>query len=176
MKAAQVMTLLFVLVGIATVATPRAYAQSEIDPDHFDSPNTEPFSQSKTKVDVDAVMGKVRFRGKVNLPYSLRCTGKRFLPGRYSISLRSDGKTGQATLTQTGQTFEIAGVVRQLRADTHARDTLLVERIGKAHRLAAIHVGEMELVFAADPQLDDTSNGKPRRTENLLLTRTSPRE
>ena len=26
-----------------------AYAQAEIDPDHFDSPNTEPFDQPKTQ-------------------------------------------------------------------------------------------------------------------------------
>jgi hypothetical protein len=171
----HVWKLLLVLAGFAVLATPRGYAQSEIDPDHFDSPNTAPFLQSKTNVAVDAAMGKVRFSGKVNLPYSVRCTGKRLLPGHYTISLRSDGKTGRATLTQKGQTLEIAGVVR-LPADTHGGNTVLVECIGKTHRLAAIHLEEMELVFAADTQVKHTSDTQPRRTENLLLTRTNPRK
>jgi len=164
-----------VLAGFAILATPRGYAQSEIVPDHFDSPNTEPFLQSKTNGDVGEAMSKVRFSGKVNLPYSVHCTGKRLLPGRYTISLRSDGKTGRATLTQKGRTLEVAGVVR-LPANTRARNTVLVESVGKAHRLVAIHLEEMELVFAADPQLEHTSNGQARRTENLVLTRTSPQK
>jgi hypothetical protein len=173
MKAAKFMKLLAILAGFAALATPRSYAQSEIDPDHFDSPKAEPFLQSKTKVDSGAAMGKVCFSGKVSPPHNVLCAGKRLPPGNYSLSVSSDGRTGRATLNQKRQTFEIPGAVR-LPADSHARNTLLVECIGKAHRLSAIQVKEMELVFAADPQLEHTSDVKPRRTEKLLLTRTSP--
>jgi hypothetical protein len=171
-KADHVMRLLVVLAGLATLATPRCYGQSDAFPDQFDSPNAEPFPQPKTKEGDAAKTGKVRFDGQVTLPYRLRCAGKRLLPGRYTISLRSDGKTGWATLNQKGQSFEIAGAVR-LPADPHTRNILLVECLGKAHRLSAIHVKEMELVFDSDPQVEHTSDGKPRRTEKLLLTRTS---
>jgi hypothetical protein len=171
-KADHVMRLLVVLAGFATLATPRGYGQSDAFPDQFDSPNAEPFPQPKTKEGDAAKTGKVRFDGQVTLPYSLRCVGKRLLPGRYTISLRSDGKTGWATLNQKGQSFEIAGAVR-LPADPHTRNILLVECLGKAHRLSAIHVKEMELVFDSDPQVEHTSDGQPRRTEKLLLTRTS---
>ncbi|HKV60740.1 MAG TPA: hypothetical protein VJO16_02415 [Candidatus Acidoferrum sp.] len=173
MKAAHITKLLVVVVGFATLATPRARAQSEIDPDHFDAPNTEPFSRSKVKVGVGAAMDKVRFSGKFKLPYSLRCAGKTLPPGNYSLSISSDGKTGRVRLNQKSQTLEIVGAVR-LPPDPRARNTLLVECIGKAHRLSAIHVREMELVFAADPQLEHTPDGKPMRTERLLLTRMSP--
>jgi hypothetical protein len=175
MKATMFTKLLIILAGFGALATPRSYAQSEVHPDHFDSPSTEPFPQPKTKEGVAVVAEKVHFVGNFKLPYSLRCAGTRLQPGRYTISLRSDGKTGRATLTQKGQTLELAGLVR-LPAETHARNTILVECMGKAHRLAAIHVEEMELVFAVDPQLEPTSNDKPRRTENLLLTRASPQK
>jgi hypothetical protein len=172
MKATKIINLTILLAGFGALATPRSYGQSEVHPDHFDSPSTEPFPQPKTKEGVAAHAERVHFVGNFKLPYSLRCAGKRLLPGRYAISLRSDGKTGRATLTQKGQTLEIAGLVRP-PAEAHARNIILVECMGKAHRLAAIHVEEMELVFAVDPQLEPTSHDKPRRTEKLLLTRAS---
>jgi hypothetical protein len=171
-KADRVMRLLVVLAGFATLATPCCYCQSDAFPDQFDSSNAEPFPQHKTKEGDAAKMGKVRSDGQVTLPYSLRCAGKRLLPGRYTISLRSDGKTGWATLNQKGQSFEIAGAVR-LPADPHARNAFLVECLGKAHRLSVIHVKELEIVLDSDPQVEHTSDAKPRRTEKLLLTRTS---
>jgi len=171
-KAAHMKGLLFVLAGFAALATPCCYGQSDAFPDQFDSPNAQPLPEPKTKEGDAATTGKVRFDGQVTLPYSLRCAGKRLLPGHYMISLRSDGKTGWATLNQKGQSFEIAGAVRP-PADPHERNTLLVECFGKAHRLSAIRVKEMELVLGSDPQVGHTSDGKPRRTEKLLLTQTS---
>jgi hypothetical protein len=173
MKTAKIVNLLVLLAGLATVATPCCYSQSEIDPDHFDSPNTDPFPQRQTRGGIATETGRVRFEGKVTLPYSLICAGKRLLPGRYNVSLRSDGKTGRATLNQKGQTLEIAAAVR-LPAEPHARNTLLVECLGKTHRLSAIHVQEIELVFDSDPQVEHMSNGKSKRTEKLPLTQTSP--
>jgi hypothetical protein len=175
MKTPKMIKLLVILTGFAALATPCCYGQSDAFPDQFDSPNTEPFTQPKTKEDVAAKTGKIRFDGQVTLPYGLRCAGERLLPGRYTILLRSDGKTGRATLTRKGQTVEIAGVAR-LPADKHARNTLLVECTGKAHRLAAIRVEETELVFDADPQLEHTSDGQPSRTEKLVLARLSPQK
>ena len=172
MKVAKFIIRLLVLAGFAALWIPGVYAQSEVNPDHFDSPNTERFRQPNTKEPVAAVTEQVRFNGKFTLPYSLRCAGKRLPPGRYTISLRSDGKTGQAKLTQKDQTLEIAGVVRP-PVDTHRGNIVLVECNGKAHRLAAIHLEEMELVFAADPQVAPMPDGKARHTENLVLTRTS---
>lgn len=58
-------------------------------------------------------------------------------------------------------------------ADAHRSNTFLVECIGKAHKLAAIHVEEIDLVFESDPQGEHTSDSKPTRTERLLLTPTS---
>jgi hypothetical protein len=175
MKTPKIVKLLVILTGFAALGTPRCYGQSEIDPDHFDSPNTEPFSQPKTKEADAAEKGKMRFDGKVTLPYTLICAGQRLPSGRYTVSLRSDGKMGRATLNQRSQSLEIAGAVRP-QADPHAGNILLIECLGKAHRLSAIHVNAMELVFDSSPQVEHTSDGKPRRTEKLLLTRSSPQK
>jgi hypothetical protein len=148
---------------------------SEIDPDHFDSPNTEPLPQPKTKEGNPAEARRVRFDGKVTLPYSLMCAGRKLLRGRYTVSLRSDGKTGRATLNQKGKTLEIAGAVRLL-SHPHASNILLVECVGKAHTLSAIHVNEMELLFDSDPRADQTSTLKPARIEKLPLLRTVSRK
>ncbi len=115
----------------------------------------------------------MRFDGKFTLPYTVMCAGKKLLSGRYTVSLRSDGKTGRATLNQKGQTLEIAGTVR-LPSYSHASNIPLVECLGKAHRLWAIHVNDMELVFDSAPQVKQTSDDKPRRTEKLLLIKTNP--
>jgi hypothetical protein len=53
----------------------------------------------------------------------------------------------------------------RLPADPHPRNILFVERLGKAHRLSAIRVKEMELVFDSDAQVAHTSDanrGGPR--------------
>jgi hypothetical protein len=175
MKVAKFIRLLIVLAGFAALAIPGVYAQSEVNPDQFDSPNTEHFPKPNAKEAVAVVTEQVRFNGKFTLPYSLHCAGKRLLPGRYTISLRSDGKVGRATLTQKDQILEIAGVVRP-PVDTHAGNIVWVECIGKARRLAGIHLEEMELVFAVDRKVEPMPDGKPRRTERLLLTRTSPQK
>jgi hypothetical protein len=175
MKTAKIMRLLVALTGFAALAAPCCYGQADAFPDQFDSPNPEPFPQPRTKEGDAAKTGKVRFDGQVTLPYSVRCAGKRLPPGNYSLSISSDGKTGRATLNQKSQTIEIAGVVH-MPADSRTRNALFVECIGKSHRLSAIHVKEMEIVFGSDSQVEPTSDGKPRRTEKLLLTSTSPQK
>jgi hypothetical protein len=168
-KTVSVIRLLVVLMGLVAFVTPRAYAQSEVDPDHFGSPIVEPFPQSKTKAGVAAERGKVRFSGKFTLPYSVQCAGKKLRPGTYSLSLHSDGKIGRAILNQKSQTIEIAGVVRA-PADSRERNALFVECIGKTHRLSAIHVAELDVVFDPNGPVERASDGKPRRIERLPLT------
>jgi hypothetical protein len=175
MKTLRVIKLLVALAGFTALATPGCYGQSDVDPDHFDLPTIAPFPQPKSKEGNARKAEKVRFDGNVTLPYTLTCAGKRLLPGRYAFSLPSEGKTGRAILNQRGQITEIAGVVRR-PADPHARNVLVVECSGKAHRLSAAHVKEMELVFDSGPQVEHPSDDKPRRTEELRLTRVSPQK
>ena len=97
------LALLLALVG------PCAYAQQEVDPEHFDSPSTEAIAQPRT---VDSKVRLPRLRGTFSLPYSVRCNGRTLAPGKYSVSLRADGRVGHATLSQKGRIVEITGIVQ----------------------------------------------------------------
>jgi hypothetical protein len=173
-KTISILRLFALLTGFVAFAPSRGYAQSEVDPDHFGSPNTESFPQSKTKTGVATETPKVRFRGKFTLPYTVQCAGKKLPPGTYSVSLHSDGKTGRAMLNQKSHTIEIAGVVR-VPADSRERNALLVECIGKTHRLSAIHFAELDLVFDPNRQAERASDPKARRMEKLQLTEAGSR-
>jgi len=50
MKAAKFISRLLVLAGFAALAIPGVYAQSEVNPGQFDSPNTERFPQPNTVI------------------------------------------------------------------------------------------------------------------------------
>ena len=99
MKRSVVVTL-SALSGLIPLGAPPARAQSEIDPDHFEAPNVEPFDVVKADASSDA--GRISYDGKFRLAYTVQCNGKSLRPGRYSVSLRYDGKVARATLNQDG--------------------------------------------------------------------------
>jgi hypothetical protein len=169
MKVTSVMGILAGWVGLAALGASPARAQSEVDPDHFESSNVEPFERAKANAGSEAAA--IRYDGKFTLPYTVQCSGKNLPPGRYSVSLHSDGKTGQATLKQGGRAIGIPGVVHK-QARKYGNDALVVELNGKTRRLSAIQVAELELdlVFEPKPPMESSSDGKPRRLEKLLLT------
>ena len=148
---------------------PSARAQSEIDPDHFGSPNTESVQPAKT--DVSSEAAGIHYNGKFTLPYSVQCRGKNLHPGKWSVSFRSDGKVGLATLSQEGQSIGIGGIVYR-QAHKRGSDALVVERKGRARRLAALQVAELYLILDREWQIEDSSNSKRERTDRLLLTQT----
>jgi len=151
-----------------------ARAQSEVNPDQFDSPNTVPFPQPKDKESA-VVVTEQRFSGTFMLPYALECAGKRLLAGPYSLSLRSDGKTGRVTLNQKAQRIEIAGVI-QKQARNPGPNALYVGLSGNARRLLAVHLAELDLVFDVDQQIRQSTGGKPVRIEKLALLLAGPQK
>ena len=151
-----------------------ACAQSEVDPDQFDSPNTEHFPQPKAKERV-AVAAEQRFNGTFMLPYNLECAGKKLLAGHYSLSLRSDGKTGRVKLNQKDQSIEIAGVV-QKQARNPGPSALYVGLSGNARRLLAVHLSELDLVFDVNQQIRQSTGAKPAKIEKLALLLAGPQK
>jgi hypothetical protein len=141
-----------------------AYAQSEIDPDHFDSPNTEPFAQPK--LTPNSQSGETRYDGKFTLPYTVQCSGKSLPPGKYSFSFRSDGKVGQGVMKSKDQTVEIVGTVHR-QARKAGRDALIVENQRSTRMLAVIQVAELDLVLDAKREMNHASSNKPGRIESL---------
>jgi hypothetical protein len=144
----------------------RACAQFEIDPDHFDSPNTEPFPQPKPPTNTQ--IGTIRYDGEFALPHEVRCNGRSLHPGKYSVSLRSNGKVGRPTLNQKGHTTQIAGVV-QTQA-VKRRNEVIVANSGKGRTLSVIRVSGFDFVFDPKYAIDCPPESKGARLEAVPLT------
>ena len=165
----QVFVALAAFSGLIPLGTPPAHAQSEIDPDQFASPNTEPDDQVKT--DVRSEAGTIRYDGKFRLAYAVEYNGKSLSPGRYSVSLRSDGKLAWGTLNLGGQAIGIGGVVHR-PVHKHGTNALIVEIKGATRRLSAIQVAMLDFILDPGPQLRNSAHGEPGRVERLPLTLT----
>jgi hypothetical protein len=134
------------LAGVAAVllfANPRAHAQADVNPDHYDV--MEPDSVSQKPV-TDSQAAKVHYEGKVTLPHRIQCEGKSLHPGAYLVSLDSEEKTVLFTPNRKEEAVSIKGVA-QRQAHYHGQDALVLERSGNARQLAAIHLGDTNLVF-----------------------------
>jgi len=137
---------------IMVVGGSKAHAQFEVDPDHFET------TEGPTP------KAQMHYEGKVTLPYTVLCDGRSLPPGKYSVSLDSDGRTGQLTMLREGKAFRIQGVAQ--KQIHQAPNSLVVERSGGLPELSLIHAYPMDLKFA------DGIKQKPgagRTVEKLVL-------
>ena len=153
------------LLGLVGVGNSPAYAQSEIDPDHFDSPNTEPFTQTKTPA---SQVQSILYKGNFSLPHTVHCSGKKLPPGNYSISLSSNGAAAEFTLMRNGQIVE-AGRLLRTEGLGHGRDALILGRGSKMRSLSAIHVAGSDFVFTRSPEAEPVSDNRPGGIQTLPL-------
>lgn len=167
MKVITYIRILVTLAILSAIGVSAAFAQSEIDPDHFDSPNTESIPQPRT---AESRVAATRYDGAFSLPYQVQCNGKRLAPGKYSVSVRFNGKVWQATLNQKGHTIEIAAVVAAEARKPHDQrdEVVVVENDKKVRTLSVVRVSGFDFVFDAKPRRDLQDN-KPARTEKLPL-------
>jgi len=165
MKVVSVVRIIACVAGLVAIGGSSAYAQSEIDPDHFESPNVESFT--KAKVSSGSNVAAIQYDGTFSLPYAVKCNGKSLRPGEYSISLHSDGKVGRATLKHKSQTIGIAGLIHN-QEHTRADHALLIEHDGKTRRLSMIQVAELDFILDAE-HIERSSASRLRRIEKLPL-------
>jgi hypothetical protein len=166
MKVISTLGLFAGCMGLLALAAPAVRAQADTNPDHFEASNREPFDKAKK---ADGESTAIRYDGKVILPYAVQCNGKKLAPGRYSVSLRSDGKTFQATLKQKDQATEIVGVVHKQEYKSGG-NVLLVEFKGKMRELSAIQLAELNMVLEPKPATETFPESPRRRFEQLLMT------
>ena len=166
MKTVRLITYFIGLAVLVTVGNPRAYAQSEIDPDHYETRDTEPLPQSKTNT--SGQVAKIHYEGNFTLPYSLQCNRSSLPPGKYSIAVDSEGRTVRVTLSKRGHSVRIEGVTQRQNLN-HRRNVLVVQRNGAAHQLSLIQVAQLDLVFSPTFGLERQANGKPRNLQELPL-------
>lgn len=151
---------------------PGANAQQEIDPDHFDSPNTQPIPQPRA---ADRKVKVVGYHGSFSLPYTVLCSGKKLAPGKYSISLRSQGNVGQATLNQKGHAIDVAAAVQ--RGTSQQRDeVVVVENNKNGQTLSLVRVRGLDFVFDPKGWADPSADSRPTGAERLPLTVIAPDE
>jgi hypothetical protein len=99
----------FIGLGVfVTLGNPRACAQAEIDPDHYETRDAEPLPLSKA-IASDQV-GKIRCEGNFLLPSSVRCSGSSLPRGKFSISVDSEGRIVRVTLIRGGRRVNIEGI------------------------------------------------------------------
>jgi hypothetical protein len=170
MKSISIFAIPAALLFLAALGGRGAYAQQEIDPEHFDSPTTETIPQPRT-----ADVRVLRYRGTFSLPYSVLCSGQKLGPGKYSISVRSDGKVGQATLNQKGHAIEIAGVVHTEAAHEPA-EVVVVENYKHGRTLWLVRAGGYALLFDPEHTGDHSRDGVPASAEKLPLSVIAPHE
>ena len=147
------------LIGLAVLLAlggSRAYAQFEIDPDHYETREPESIEPSKTKA---PGLAKIHFEGNFTLPYTLQCNGRSLPPGKYSVSVDSDERTVQVTLNRAGQMLRLQGIARRQNRRRQPA-ALVVTRNGKVRRLSSIRVAQLDLVFDPGPEhLSDSNSG-----------------
>ena len=162
MKTLRLTACFFGLAVLVTVGSPRAWAQSDVDPDHYDIRDPEPQPQSRTNVT------KMHYEGNFILPYSVRCNRRSLPPGKYSIAVDSEGRTVRVTVSRGGHTMRIEEIT-QRQNQGHGGNVLVVERNGAAHQLASIQVAQLDLVFNSTLGFERRADGKPRSLQELPL-------
>ncbi len=158
------------LLFAAFVGGSKAYAQFEIDPDHFDSPDTQSLPKSKSSAIGQAT--KVHFEGKVTLPYSVQCDGRSLGSGKYLVSFDSDGRMAHVTLHRGGHADRFQAIAQQ--RDQLTENALVVERNGGLPQLSMIQAGHLDLMFHG--KFERTSGLAPRNFQKLSLISVRPTE
>lgn len=150
-------------------------AQAEIDPDHYESINSEPISPDGQKA-VDN-RHTDRFRGGFTLPFNVKCGGLTLRQGSYSFSIDSQGKWRAVTFIPRGeapkfQTVYARGISRSHRDGSSA---LVLERAGQQHTLTAIRLEDREITLDLQAE-EGTSVSADTELVPIFYTRREPSE
>jgi hypothetical protein len=165
MNATSKMLMLAGFAAVGALLAPSLRAQSEIAPDHFDSPDMVPFNQPKLQATAKPVSS--HYQGKVTLSHRVRCNGTTLAPGNYQVSLRSNGSTVELSLNRRGRVVTMTGTAYEEAINTE-RGYVVVERRGNARRLSVVHIGLVEVAFAPEKSAAQTPAG-PASLEVLPL-------
>jgi hypothetical protein len=157
------------LAGVVTIGNLRAFAQFENSPDHFDAED-----ELLVKSRVAAQPTKVHYEGKVTLPYGAVCNGQKLDPGRYAVSVNSDGKTAHLTLNQNGHIVSVDGK-QTAQTQSRVRNEVLLVRNGSDHRLSEMQVARVHLVFDSAAGSAPAAGGRPT-VESLPLVLVASRQ
>ena len=155
------------LAMFVALESPRAYAQFEVAPDYYPI-GGDPEPQPQPKTSAPDHLSKVHYEGNFILPYSVHCNLGGLSPGKYSISVDSEGAIVWVTLNRKGHRLRIEGT-RQRQERNHRRNVLVVERDGATRQLSVIQLATWDLVFRSVSRLHHQAGGKSRNLQELPL-------
>ena len=151
---------------LVTIGSSRAYAQAEIDPDHYETGDAGRLPQSSSSVTAQVA---IHYQGNFTLPYSVECSRSNLPPGKYSIEVDSErGKAVRVTLSRQGHTVRIEGITQE-RSPNRTRNVLVVEHNGANHQLSLIQVAQLDLVFSQTLGFERSAHAKPTHLQELPL-------
>ena len=166
MKTSRLTTCCIGLAVLVTIGISRAYAQAEIDPDHYETNDAGTLPQSRSSVTAQV---PIHYHRNFTLPYSVQCSRSNLPPGKYSIAVDSErGKTVRVTLSRQGHSVRIEGIT-QKQSPNRTRNVLVVEHKGATHQLSLIQVAQLNLVFSQTLGFERPAHGKPTDVEELPL-------
>jgi hypothetical protein len=133
----QVLVTMAALSGLVALGAPAARAQSEIDPDHFELSNVEPFDKAQHSASREATAA--RFEGKVRLAYIVQGNSTNLRAGGDGVRGGSEHKIVSWTARQDGKALMPGRVQNKARGNrTTARGSVMREKLetGSAARPA----------------------------------------
>jgi hypothetical protein len=194
MKALSLIRIFLGLGALVVLAGTPAFGQSEIDPDHFEFTNAEPFSKPRTNARSE--IGTQPSNSKFTLHHIVQSNGKYLSPGMCSIALDSDGKAGHETLIQRASDSHSKPVAAKELGDdaknvvpaTHLINSLAIAILGSCRLASPIrdegnNAGPIVRVRIANVELLEhflghvnrfqqcgASSGSPARSADLSQT------
>lgn len=119
MKTVRCITCLIGLAVFVGLENPRAYAQAEVDPDHYETRDPEPLPQANTNA--PSPVDKIHYAGNFVLPYRLQCNRSSLPPGKYSIAVESEGGTVNVTVSRKGHSTKIEVITEEKTSESQAQ-------------------------------------------------------
>jgi len=129
----------------ATVKSVPCRAQSEVDPDHFEMPNTEPLVQPMNPS--TATQRAAEVRGTFTLPFSVTCAGVSLQPGVYSVVVRSLRDRDIVTFTPKGKNAARVQILAMSRSRAEGPSSLILEHRGQRRKLTAVKLERPGITF-----------------------------
>ena len=131
----RILLLFACVLSSATVRSVPCRAQSEVDPDHFDTTSAQPAVQPK---DTGTAIEHAELRGTFTLPFSVTCAGVSLQPGTYSVVVRSSRERATITLMPRGTNAAKVQVLVISRSRAEGPSSLILEHMGQHRKLTAI--------------------------------------
>ncbi len=152
--------------GFISMLAPAARAQADAMPNPDEFPFEAPEATAAQPVQLAAAkVANADFEGRVSLPFNVKCGAKNLKPGRYVLSVKSQGTDQVLTLNGSGQNMTMR--VHEVSAHRGtSQSALLVRKSSDGRRLEAVYVAGLNATL----YLNTSSDVPHARMEKLPIS------